>query len=138
MRNLKKWRRSLRPGDPVRFIDTSGNIAIGDIAEIYDSHYILIRSDKKRRPETFLRLYNEIHPINKSIVQAPQRCDLDLSRPIGKRQVDQSGRRARSSQVASGLRRLFSFFLPARRLTPAHDGPWRHPEGGKEKNRLSR
>jgi len=91
-RKLNTWRNHLRPGDPVSFwnFDASEKIT-GDISEVAPAFFLISSFDSQGKRFIYLRLRNELYPIS----QAPQRCDLGLTRPTAKRHVDHSGQRSR-------------------------------------------
>lgn len=92
-KKLEKWRKSLRPGDPVRFNSPPCEYR-GVIDLVFSTHYSITYIDNEGKELTRLRLRSEVYPIT-DISQAPQRCDLGLTRPTAKRQVDHSGQSGR-------------------------------------------
>ncbi|MCX6265885.1 MAG: hypothetical protein NTW16_00805 [Bacteroidetes bacterium] len=102
------WRKSLAPGDPVAFEVNSGIWQTGNVVEVRGrSYFIVVISNSGYK--NILLLHGEVFPIDE-ISQAPQRCDLGLTRPTVIHQVDHSGQRSRERyRSLPGLRWLFSF-----------------------------
>ena len=112
---LKAWRRSLQKGDPVNFY-TGITLRSGEIYAV-ESDYFIIKSYNAPIEMLYcVRLLNEVYPFNPEISQAPQECDLGLTRPTAKHHVDHSGQNSRQwwQHPLAGLFWLFSF-LPAKR-----------------------
>ena len=112
------WRKSLKPGDPVAF-ETSLSIWLtGNIVEVRTSYFIVVIQNSGYR--NILLLPGEVFPVDE-ISQAPQRCDLRLTRPMGASQVVHSSQSIRERcKSLPGLHWLFSFpeaffLFPSRR-----------------------
>jgi hypothetical protein len=101
------WRKSLGTGDPVAF-QINGYWLTGNIVEVQTSHFVIVVHVSGYKCHLALR--NEVYPINE-ISQAPQECDLGLTRPTVIHQVDHRGQWSRTwYKRLSGFRWLFSLW----------------------------
>lgn len=137
-KTLESWRQSLQEGDPVNFIsqDHDGinlikgsSVRSGMIWQLHEGHVIIKCIVDSVTYFYCVRLLNELYPFDPNISQAPQGCDLGLTRPTAKRQVDHSGQERRAwYKSLPGISRLFSFMI-----TPAKHRPTVEPGGSPER-----